>query len=573
MNKVVRSLVVLVISIGFYQNSLLAENKQTEDQNSWFSKTVKTIKKKVKGDSSKKTNIEEKTESDNFELVWADEDLSPEAKKYFIYLKSTYQHMSGKLMRSLQSFEKLFSGDVPNYAYEGFIRLLHDLNQFEKINNLSNNVKQSFENNLDIQLIFAESLLNSNKDEQAETLFKKLVKKYPENEKVAYYAAVSYIKGNKPDKALEFINQCLEKPVLRSRYFLFHFLASKIYLSKKDNKKAMKSIKKSLELYPEFEKGWLLKAMLEEQQGKISDAISGYKKFLDIVGEDIAIEKQLVHLLFSSGRFQEAANILQKMEIDTPEYYFDLALIEFKANNFKNALNNINNAIEKFPDFIKARLLKVEILISNHHQKEAVEFVQQWLEQNPSDRSVIRVLTMLRRGGVDTKIIIKTLENVLSKNNKNQEILSVLADLYLEEKDYNSVLNYCQKLLNETTNNQLKAKLIFQIAFIHFMKGDGDKLEQSLQQALKENAVYPSAYNLLAYYYAQNNKNLDEALRLIELAIKKEPKNYYYLDTKGYIFLRMSKAKEAVPLFQRALDLAGNDEVIQNHLDVARSLK
>ncbi|MBD3231633.1 tetratricopeptide repeat protein [Candidatus Dependentiae bacterium] len=563
-------LIFLFLYINIYSHYLISNNSNSQTNDSWFTKAIKSIKKQIQWDQNQKNNT---YEDNGFELIWADKNLHPSAKNYFLYLKSTYQHLNGQLLKSLQSFEKLFSMEKPKYAHEGFIRLLYDLNQFEKINKLDKNIKEYFDDNLDIQLIFAESLLNLNQDEQAERLYKKLAQKYPDNEKIAYYSAVSYLKNNKLDKALNFIKSCLNRPSLKSKHFLFHFLASKVHLYKKDIYNAMISIKKSLQLYPEFEKGWLLKALLEEQQGRINEAISGYKKFLDITGEDTAVEKQLIQLLFNSGRFKEAGDILQKMEIDTPEYYCDLALIKWKSNEYKSALENVNKAIEKFPNFIKAKLLKIEILISQNNKKKALQFVQNWLKENPSSLSVIRILIMLRKGGVETTTIINTLEEILSKNQNNKTILAVLADLYLEEKNFDAVLNYCNKLLEKTQDPILQSKLLFQMSYVAFMKGEGDQLEKYLNQAFEKNIIYPSSYNLLAYHYAQNNKKLHEAIRLINIALKKEPKNYYFLDTKGYIYLKMGKIKEAISLFKQAISFAENDEIIQNHLNIAQSLE
>ncbi len=514
----------------------------------------------------------------NIELISAKQDAQSDANSYFSYLKASYQHRMGKPNKSLRSFEEIFSQDkINDDAFDGFIRLLFDINQFGKIVNIREKKLKgnSFKDNLDIQLIFALSYLNLTIMNKAENLFLELNEKYPDNVQVAYYAAISYIKSRKLQKALNFINKCISRLAFRSKHFLFHFLASKIYMSMGMRKKALNAIKNSLSLYSEFGRGWLLKALLEEQQGKINEAISGYKNFLGIVGRDLAVEKQLVYLLFRSKRFKEAAETLGKMKLDSPAYYFDLALIEWEGKNYKSALENINRSFKKLPDFKRAKLLKIEILFALNKKQEVLDFLQDWLKNSPRDNFVIHTLLLLKRVGITTNSIIKVFETIAKKAKKSIGILSVLADLYLEQTNFKKVLYYSNKLLSLVQDNGLKSKIFFQIGYVYFITEQKIKVEKTLKKAMKYKPTYPSVYNLLAYYYAQNDKKLQEALRLSELALKSDPDCYYYLDTKGFILLKLKEYEKAIKFLQKALNLSKSqtgidDEIIGKHLHLAR---
>jgi tetratricopeptide (TPR) repeat protein len=505
-----------------------------------------------------------------FEVGSGQDNFDSNAQKYFLYLKAGYQHLSGNVAGALNSYDRLFDKNVPVYAYDGLIRLLFDINQLEKIVELYNETKGAFTQNLEVQLIVAQALLSLNNDSEAENLFDELAEKYPDNEQVAYYTAVSFIKNNQNERALKFIDQVLKKPALKSKHFLFYFLKSKILMQMGRSQEALAVIKKSIELYPSFERGWLLKALLEEQLGRINEAVSGYQRFLDIVGHDLAVEKQLVHLLFSLQRFSEAADVLKRMDADSPEYYFDIALIEWKAGKGKTALQNVNKAIDKLPDFRKAKLLKVEILLAQNKNKEVLNFMQEWIQREPQDSSVVRILLLLRRGNVSRADIIQVLEGVAQVAEDSVGILSALADLYLEQQDYQSVLNYCQKVLDKTQDGALKSKVLFTVGYIHFIAKEKDKVEKALRNAIKHKPTYPSAYNLLAYHYAINEENLDDALKMIELALKAQPNTYYYLDTKGYILLKLGRTLEAVEAFEQALSLMPDDQTVKEHLEMAR---
>ena len=75
--------------------------------------------------------------------------------------------------------------------------------------------------------------------------------------------------------------------------------------------------------------------------------------------------------------------------------------------------------------------------------------------------------------------------------------------------------------------------------------------ERTLKEALKHKPVYPSVYNLLAYYYAQTKQKLNYAQELIEQALQHRPLSASYLDTKGFILMQQGKKGDALPVFQK----------------------
>jgi len=78
--------------------------------------------------------------------------------------------------------------------------------------------------------------------------------------------------------------------------------------------------------------------------------------------------------------------------------------------------------------------------------------------------------------------------------------------------------------------------------------------------------------NFLAYCYAQKGTNLDEALMLIDGALKDEPKSYAMLDTKGWVLYKMGEKKKALKILKKSLKLCKEKEakcaVIERHVKI-----
>ncbi len=493
---------------------------------------------------------------------------------YEQYLKACYLHARGKAPDAFKAYQHVLEQAHSPYAYGGFFHLLFDIGQFKSIVALyerkANILEAAFKNNLELQLIIAQAYLNTDQEAKAERLFTSLAEKYPDNAQVAYYKAVSFIQNKELDKALVFIDDCLQKPILHAKHFLFYFLKSKIYLAQNQATQALAMIEKSLHLFPRFDRGWLFKSILLEQQGKINDAIAGYKKFLDLVGSEEMIEKQLIQLLFAQKRYEEAAHYLKKMKSNRPEHQFDMALIEFKAGNYDKALQHVNTSLAKAPSFKQAKLLKVEVLLAQKKSPEALAFLQAWLEENPQDNFVIHTILLLRKSGVPITELIKTIESVNKKATPSFGLLSALADLCIEHGDYKKGIVYYKSIFSLTTNQELKSKILYHIAYILFTIKEYTHLDNFIPKALAFKPTSPNLYNLIAFYYVQTNQKLPQALELIEQALATERHSPYYLDTKGLILIKMGKKDEAQEVLKEAQAIAPHDTVIAEHMKLTK---
>ncbi len=72
--------------------------------------------------------------------------------------------------------------------------------------------------------------------------------------------------------------------------------------------------------------------------------------------------------------------------------------------------------------------------------------------------------------------------------------------------------------------------------------------EERLLQSIAKYPKFSNAYNDLAWIYSEEGANLDKALILIEEALKLEPDEYAYLDTKAEVLFKMGRITEAIQI-------------------------
>lgn len=91
--------------------------------------------------------------------------------------------------------------------------------------------------------------------------------------------------------------------------------------------------------------------------------------------------------------------------------------------------------------------------------------------------------------------------------------------------------------------------------------GHLEEMETLLRQVIAQHPDYHAAYNALGYFLADRNKQLDEALALIQKALEFAPKDAYIIDSLGWVQYRRGQLDEALAQLQRAFDAMPDAEI------------
>ena len=107
----------------------------------------------------------------------------------------------------------------------------------------------------------------------------------------------------------------------------------------------------------------------------------------------------------------------------------------------------------------------------------------------------------------------------------------------------------------------------FSLSAIYVLKGEMEKGEGVLQDVLKNDPENTQANNDLGYLWADQGKNLEQALAMIQKAIAQEPDNAAYLDSLGWVLFKLGQTDEAVKKLEQACTMKrGDDPTLHEHL-------
>jgi tetratricopeptide (TPR) repeat protein len=118
-----------------------------------------------------------------------------------------------------------------------------------------------------------------------------------------------------------------------------------------------------------------------------------------------------------------------------------------------------------------------------------------------------------------------------------------------------------------------RRELMFSLADVYHGKGDWAGTEKCLRKVLSDDPEFAPALNYLGYFYAEQGRNLEEAQRMVDRALKKEPGNGHYIDSLGWILFKMGRREAALKQIQSALSALGGHPEVYEHLgDIYLSL-
>ncbi len=257
---------------------------------------------------------------------------------------------------------------------------------------------------------------------------------------------------------------------------------------------------------------------------------------------------RLAEMYLQSGRLKEATEQLEALRRDDPTnpapLYF-LGLVAFEEHDYERAADYFQRSLLLNPEAEATHLDLLSALLSSGKAAEALAAAQH----------------------ARTKI----------KPGFRLEFLTALAYGRLKQYDqaYES-FRAAEAIAKETDPKLIDHRFLFQVGAV---LSEAHKEELAIEYLEKSLALQPDfgpALNHLGYLWADKGSNLDQALKMIEQAVKLEPANAAYVDSLGWVLFRLGRPAEALPQLERAIELLAKepDATVYEHLgDVLAALK
>jgi tetratricopeptide (TPR) repeat protein len=289
-----------------------------------------------------------------------------------------------------------------------------------------------------------------------------------------------------------------------------------------------------------------------------------------------------------TGRLQRLIK-LQRILLDqnpSPQIYREIADTLRRLDQYAEAAATIVKMMEKYPTEKTGRTMGVlaELERRSGKTEAALAAARQAAQLDANDVEVQLTLADILGDSGKLDEAVEILHKIIRNEPDNARFRLVLGGLLAKFGRNDEAIKVFQELLKRFAGNDEVVKFSHSnLSIIYVNQGNYAKGEAELEILFQKTPDDAGVNNDLGYLYAEQGKNLDKAESMIRKALQEEPDKSEYLDSLGWVLFKRGKANEALGPLQRAVELhraeenkgiAPPDATIREHLgDVLLRLK
>lgn len=332
-----------------------------------------------------------------------------------------------------------------------------------------------------------------------------------------------------------------------------------------------------------------LLGLLAELDRRPADALAAYGRVLDIApGDTNAIRKKAV-ILYGTGEARRAIGLLSRALEAEPDAQdllrmaggFHLAMEDYEqAERVLGRLDTIRRRGVEIDDPFQVRVMHAMALLAVGKAAEAVDpMVAVARENRDALDEIWRHQVRLAFLAGDEKELREQREQTLLKAfhllsdrlPEDPGILRHAARVHLFRREHQEGLELLKQARRvaeglESPGDWLDADFFFDLGSSLERTGRREEAEEIFEKVIGKDPDHHLALNYLAYMWAEDGRNLERALGYVQRALRHDPNNGAYIDTRGWIFYKQGRYDEAYVDLLRAAELEPDESVIAEHV-------
>ncbi len=483
------------LGISIYLNYIKSEN------NPWFAERLTQI-----AIDNKDIILAEK-----FAKLWQEINREDKIKAYPMYRTLSYIHNQLK-NDEIDTYLQKWLNNIPKEKLNKEILSLPDI-----ISNISPKTPKTSaallnwlknQDSWQAQLTQAKVLLKINQNEQAKSILQQLRQQKPNNTLILF----TWLSSLTPEKQIEFLND-----------YIANFNQNNINTNFNSNDFENHNLKQA-QMY-------LLTILLTNN--KLEQGINNAVQFHEQNPADVDISFMLAQLY----RLNKQLDLAEK---------------------------TVTNLIEKGKNIPTSMYL---FLADINNQEQKYDKVALWLEKIPNpDHLILQKIATNHLLAKNFTAAHKTYQILRTRvePQKINEFEEIMLKIWLSNSQYQYAIENLSNLINTNKQNSDKSNYISDLNFratLYILTKDFINAEKDLLKIdtiTTDNIEKKNNKNSLAYLYALQNNNLDQAYALINEVIGTNPNSYAFQDTLGWVLYKMNKISEAKTALEKSMSLQEN---------------
>jgi len=352
-------------------------------------------------------------------------------------------------------------------------------------------------------------------------------------------------------------------------------------------------------------RGLYLKASALRAMQRWNDAEKVLQELLVLHPSDVQAQLMLVEVYLGQGKTAAAGDLSTQAVASQPQSWMAhiaSARVALAQQNYRRAESELNLLVKVTPtapdvhllmgdmylqrgDIPRARQAYEHALSLESHLTAAVlGLIRSDLAEKKVDAARARAADLLDSGSDDPVALTiagatfadsgdnaraeAAFRKAVERDPSNLDAYLALGRLYVSEKRLDEARKEYEEVA--TRHPDLAVSSNTMIGMILSLQGRREEARKFFEQAVSINPATASvAANNLAWDYAENGGNLDEALQLAQRAKSQMPQSSSVNDTLGWVYYKKGLSSLAVSSFKDAVKLDAANPMLHYHLGLA----
>lgn len=340
-----------------------------------------------------------------------------------------------------------------------------------------------------------------------------------------------------------------------------HFARAQASAGAGDDRSALASIGKALELRPYWEPASIVKAQILIQLGSIGEANQVLAELVEKEPGNANVRLAYARSLVSAHNLSEARKQFQILLDASPgdrDMLFAVALVSFQLGDLETAANLFEQTLlAGHPEADGIRLNLGNIAERRGDDTTALRWYRAVGPGKHHVDAQLRVAFILARAGQTEEARLHLKAIAADENGRKRAVIAEAA-LLRDAERHGEAFEVLETALKDHPDDP---DLLYEAAMIAERLDRVDLMEDRLLKLIALQPDHAHAYNALGYSLADRGLRLDEAQTLIEKALALQPNDPFILDSMGWVRFRLNDLDGALAHLERAYGIRSDPEI------------
>lgn len=377
------------------------------------------------------------------------------------------------------------------------------------------------------------------------------------------------VESNRPEDVAQAISDCTTSLKTRPQDASLHFLLGRAYLLKGEPESAKAQFVEAAGKNPGYLEPRLTLAQLGREKADYRTALRYSEEALRLDPRNPRARLLHAAALAGSGDLlggrRELTALLQQYP-DSSDAQLEMGLLYLAEKKSQPAADIFQKVYRANPSSTRALAGLTASLLDQGKAPQAIQMLTAEVDKHPENMEIHRYLASVAASAGRREIALAQYKILAEKFPNSLEYRLRLGESYQAQGDTAKAIEVYEAAQQLSPNDAI---LIGRIGVLRDATGKTEEAGVAYQRSLALSPNDPVLMNNRAYNLAESGGNLDEAVSLMEAALKKMPDNPALLDTLGWVYLKKGMTDSSIQVLSRIVRDNPDTPAFRYHLGAA----